>query len=58
MRMMRVDYFHVWSSEVVARLCRLRIDFLALVSNFDYVLAHTRFMGSHKLNSFNCHQVG
>jgi hypothetical protein len=33
------------------RLCRLRTDRLAPVSKFDYVLAHTRFMGSRKLSS-------
>jgi hypothetical protein len=39
-------------------LCRLRIDRLAPVSTFDYVLMHTGFMGSHKLSSFNGHRVG
>jgi hypothetical protein len=40
------------------RLCRLRTDRLALVSKFDYVLAHMRFMGSHKLSSFYGYRVG
>jgi hypothetical protein len=38
--------------------CRLRNDRLAPVSKFDYVLTHTRFMGSRKLSSFSCHRVG
>jgi hypothetical protein len=33
--------------------CRLRTDCLASVSNFDYILTHTRFMGSCKLSSFD-----
>jgi hypothetical protein len=33
--------------------CRLRINRLALVSKFDYVLMHIRFMGSRKLSSFD-----
>jgi hypothetical protein len=37
---------------------QLRIDHLAPVSKFDYVLAHTGFMGSHKLSSFDGHRVG
>jgi hypothetical protein len=37
------------------RLCQLRTNRLAPVSKFDYVLAHTRFMGSHKLSSFMGH---
>jgi hypothetical protein len=36
-------------------LCRLRTDHLALVSKFDYVLAHIGFMGSRKLSSVVCH---
>jgi hypothetical protein len=32
--------------------CRLKTDRQAPVSKFDYVLAHARFMGSHKTNSF------
>jgi hypothetical protein len=31
---------------------------LAPVSKFDYVLAHTRFMESRKLSSFDGHRVG
>jgi hypothetical protein len=34
------------------RLCQLRTDCLAPMSNFDYVLAHMRNMGSRKLSSF------
>jgi hypothetical protein len=40
------------------RSCWLRTDRLAPVSKFDYVLAHTGFMGFHKLRSFNGRQVG
>jgi hypothetical protein len=44
---------HVQSSEGGSPcLCQLRTDRLASVSKFDYVLAHTGFMGSHKLSSF------
>jgi hypothetical protein len=39
-------------------LCQLRTDRLALVSKFDYILAHTRFMGSHKFSRFIGRQVG
>jgi hypothetical protein len=50
---------HVQSSEGGSpRLCRLRTDRLALVNKIDYVLVHTRFMGSHKLSSFDGHRVG
>ncbi len=35
------------------RLCRLRTDHLAPVNKIDYVLAHTGFMGSRKLSSFD-----
>jgi hypothetical protein len=31
----------------------LRTDRLALMNKIDYVLTHTRFMGFHKLSSFN-----
>jgi hypothetical protein len=49
----RVESFHVQSSECGSpRLSQLRTDLLAPVSKFDYVLAHSRFMGSHKLSSF------
>jgi hypothetical protein len=45
---------HVRSSEGGSpRLCRLNTDRLAPVSKFDYVLAHTRFIGSRKLSSFD-----
>jgi hypothetical protein len=40
------------------RLSRLRTNHLALVSKFDYVLAHTGFMGSCELSSVVCHRVG
>jgi hypothetical protein len=40
------------------RLCWLRTDRLALGYMIDYVLAHTRFMGSRKLSSFDDHRVG
>jgi hypothetical protein len=39
-------------------LCWLRTDCLAQVSKFDYVLTHTRFMGSLKLSSFDGRRVG
>jgi hypothetical protein len=39
-------------------LSQLRINHLALVSKFDYVLTHTGYMESHKLCSFVCHPVG
>jgi hypothetical protein len=35
------------------RSCRLRTGHLAPVSKFNYILVHTRFMGSHKLSSFD-----
>jgi hypothetical protein len=35
----------------IPHLCQLRTDRLALVSKFDYILAHTGFMGSYKLSS-------
>jgi hypothetical protein len=57
--MQRVDYFHVWSSEGARpHLSRLRTDRLTPVSKFDYVLAHTRFMGSHKLSILDGHRDG
>jgi hypothetical protein len=35
-------------------LCRLRSASVGpCVRNIDYLLAHTRFMGSHKLSSFD-----
>jgi hypothetical protein len=39
-------------------LSRLRTNRLALVIKFDYVLAHTGFMGSHKFISFDDRWVG
>jgi hypothetical protein len=40
------------------RPCRLRTDCLAPVSKFDYVVTHTRFMGSCKISSFDGRHVG
>jgi hypothetical protein len=55
----RVAYFHIWSSEGGSpHLCQLRTNHLTPVSKSDYVLAHTGFMGPHKLSSFDGHQVG
>jgi hypothetical protein len=51
-----VSYSELWGSSLCP--CRLRTDRLALVSKFDYVLMHTRFMGSRKLGSFGGHWVG
>jgi hypothetical protein len=34
-------------------LCRLRTNRLAPVSEIDYVLAHTRFLGSRKFSCFD-----
>jgi hypothetical protein len=54
MERVRVVCFHVQSSEGGSpRLCRLCTDRLAPVNKIDYVLAHTRFMRSCKLSSFN-----
>jgi hypothetical protein len=59
MECVRVICFYIRSSEGGSpRLCRLRTDRLALVNKIDYVLAHTRFMGSYKLSSFDGHRVG
>jgi hypothetical protein len=56
---LRVACFHVKSSEG-GRPCLswLRTDHLAPVSKFDHVLAHTGFMVSRKLSSFDSHRVG
>jgi hypothetical protein len=55
----RVIYFYVWSSEGGSpRLYQLRTDRLTPGNKIDYVLVHTGFMGSHKLSSFDGHQVG
>jgi hypothetical protein len=44
---------HIQSSEGGSPcLCRLRTDRLASVSKFNYVMMHTRFMGSRTLSSF------
>jgi hypothetical protein len=59
MERLRVVCFHVRSSECgIPRLCQLRMDRLALVSKIDYVLPHIRFMGTHKLSSFDSRRVG
>jgi hypothetical protein len=51
---LRVDCFHIRSSEGGSPcLCRLRTDCLAPVNKINYVLAHTGFMESHKLSSFD-----
>jgi hypothetical protein len=56
MRWVRVVCFYVQSSEGGSpRLCRLRTDCVAPVSNIDYVLAHMGFMESCKLCSFDGH---
>jgi hypothetical protein len=53
---LRVVCFHIWSFEGGSRrLCQLRTDHLAPVNKIDYVLAHTVFMGSPKLSSFDGH---
>jgi hypothetical protein len=50
MKMMRVIYFHIWSSEGgSSRLCRLRIDRLAPLSKIDYVMTSTRLWGPANL---------
>jgi hypothetical protein len=50
----RVVCFRIWSSEGSSpRLCQLRIASVGpYFISIDYVLAHTGFMGSHKLSSF------
>jgi hypothetical protein len=54
-----VEHFHIRTSEGGSpHLSWLRTNRLALVRKFDYVLAHTRFMGSHELSSFDGHRVG
>jgi hypothetical protein len=51
---LRVVCFHIWSFECGSpRLCRLRTDYLAPVNKIDFVLAHTGFLGSRNLSSFN-----
>jgi hypothetical protein len=56
----RVDYFHVRSSEGGSPyLCRLRTaSVVPWGISIDYILAHMRFMGSHKLSSFDNPRVG
>jgi hypothetical protein len=41
----------------IPRTCRLRTDRLAPVCKFDYALAQTWFIGSHKHSSFDSHRV-
>jgi hypothetical protein len=55
MRRVRVICFHIWSSEGGSpRLCQLRTTSdEPCGTSIDYVLMHTRFMGSHKLSSFD-----
>jgi hypothetical protein len=56
---LRVVCFHILGFEGGSlRLCRLRTDRLAPVNKVDYVLAHTGFMESHKLSSFDGYWVG
>jgi hypothetical protein len=56
---MRVVCFHFRSSEGGSPCqCRLRTDRVAPGNKIDYVLAHTRFMGSCKLSSFDGCRVG
>jgi hypothetical protein len=51
---LRVVCFHIQSFEGGSpHLCRLRTDRLTPVNKFNYVLMHTRFMGFHKLSSFD-----
>jgi hypothetical protein len=53
---LRVVSFHIWSFEGGSpRLCRLRIaSVVALLQQaLSCVLAHTRFMRSRKLSSFD-----
>jgi hypothetical protein len=51
---LRVDCFHIQSFEGGShRMCRLRTNRLAPVNKIDYVLAHTGFMESRKLSSFD-----
>jgi hypothetical protein len=54
MRRVRVVYFYIRSSKGGSpHLCQLRTDHLAPGKKFDYALAHTGFMGSLKLSSFD-----
>jgi hypothetical protein len=56
---LRMVCFHIQSFKGGSpRLCRLRTDCLTPVKKIDYVLAHTGFMGSHKLSTFDGHWVG
>jgi hypothetical protein len=51
---LRVVCFHIQNFEGGSVcLCRFRTDHLFPVNKIDYVLAHTRFMGSRKLSSFD-----
>jgi hypothetical protein len=53
MKRVRVVCFHVWSSEVVAPPESINDRLSGPDEQFDYVLVHTGFLGSHKLSSFN-----
>jgi hypothetical protein len=51
---LRVVCFHIRSSKGGSPCLRqLRTNRLAPVNKIDYVLAHTGFMGSRKLSSFD-----
>jgi hypothetical protein len=56
----RVVYFHIRNSEGGSpHLCRLRTASVEPCgTSIDYVLAHTEFIGSHKLSSFDGCWVG
>jgi hypothetical protein len=59
MRNLRVQSFHFQSSKGGSpHVSRLRINRLSLVSKFNYVLTHTRFIGSRKHSSFEGSRVG
>jgi hypothetical protein len=42
-----------WRNVTWDEVISLKVDRLALVIKFDYVLVHTRFMGSRKLSNIN-----
>jgi hypothetical protein len=53
-RRLRVVCFHIQSFEGGSpRLCRLRTDRLVPVNKINFVLVHMRFIGSHKISSFD-----
>jgi hypothetical protein len=59
MRRVRVVYFLIRSSECgICRLCRLRPASVGpWGSSIDYVLTHIKFMGFHKLSSYDSRWV-